>query len=428
MKVKLTKDRRNMKKPWVVRWSEGPDFETGKDKWRSKSFCYKLDAENFKISIRNGQASEFTVRPGSRTTLAEFRRQWTETVAGRFAASTLDLYRGVFDRLENFFGPFWPLSDITAQQAEKFIMQADYRCPGHKKKTELAESSRKQLATNCKAIFNKAIKWGYVKANPFRGMDLPDAGEQRFHRLTAEEENALLEAAPTLQHKALYDVLLTTGARLNEVLSRTWADFDFVNGIMIICDRKGRPDLPPFRLKTRKGKIKRREVPLSPGTVALLTKLHAEAPENVPYVFLTRERYERVKQRWDNIGHKDKLWKNAWISNNVLRNFKVHCRNAGIKPTGRLCLHTLRKNAGQNLADAGLPLNVTQKILGHSRTETTVKFYSQVDPHHFEQIRRAVDKRRSDGAKKRVRERIEPEKKYVKSTYEPDLEGSERKR
>lgn len=428
MKVKLTRDKRNKSSPWVCRWSEGPDFDTGKWKWRSKSFRYKLDAENFKIALRNEQVPEIAVRPRSGITVGEFRQEWTDTMAGRFAASTLDLYRGAFDRLEDFFGPHRPLRDVTRQQAEKFIMRADYRCPGHKKKNELSESSRTQLVSNCKALFNKAIKWNYMKSNPFQGMDRPDPEENRFHKLTADEENALRQAAPTLRHKALYDVLLTTGARLNEVLSRTWADFDFDNGQMIICDRKGRPDLPSFRLKTRKGKVKQRVIPLSPGTIDILTQLQTEAPEGVPYVFLARKRYERIKKRWDKIGHKDKLWKNAWLSNNVLRSFKVHCRNAGIKPTGQLCIHTLRKNTGQNLADAGLPLIVVQKILGHSRPETTLKFYNQMDPHHLEQVRRAVDKRRSDGTKKRVQERTQVEKKYVSGTYEPDFNGSERER
>jgi len=428
MKVKLTKDRRNKSSPWVIRWSEGIEFDTGKEKWRSKVFKYKLDAENFRTDLRNERAPEVHCRTQGDITIAEFRREWLETVAGQYAISTLDLYSGVFDRLENFFGAHRPLRDITRQQAEKFVMRADYRCPGHKSKNELSESARTQLVSTCKAMFNKAIKWDYVKNNPFKGIDRPQPTEQRFHTLTVDEENALRKVAPTFRQKVLYDVLLTTGARLNEVLSRTWVDFDFVNEQMIISDRKGRPDLPPFRLKTRKGKIRRRLVPLSPGTIDLLTQLQSEAWEGVPYVFLTRERYERVKQRWDQIGRKDKLWKNHWLCNNVLRDFKLHCRKAGIKPNGQLCLHTLRKNTAQTLANAGLPLKVIQYILGHSNPQTTLKYYSQVDQHHLEQVKRAVDKRRSGTDTKRVQIRTRSEKKYVSGTYEPDLEGSERKR
>lgn len=430
MKVKLVKDKRNKNSPWTVRWSEGVEFDTGKEKWRSKAFKYKADAENFRTDLRNERTPEIRHRTQGDITIAEFRREWLETVAGQYAISTLDIYRGVFDRLENFFGSHRPLRDITRQQAEKFIMRAEYRCPGHKSKNELSESTRTQLVSTCKAMFNKAIKWDYVKSNPFKGIDRPQPTEQRFHTLTVDEENALRKSAPTLRQKVLYDVLLTTGARLNEVLSRTWADFDFINEQMIISDRKGRPDLPPFRLKTRKGKIRQRLVPLSPGAIGLLTRLQGEASEGVPYVFLTRERYERVKQRWDQIGHKDKLWKNHWLCNNVLRDFKLHCRKAGIKPklNEQLCLHTLRKNTAQTLANAGLPVRVLQHILGHSNPQTTLKYYSQVDPHHLEQVKRVVDKRRSGTDTKRVQVRTRSEKKYVSGTYEPHLDGSERKR
>lgn len=46
--------------------------------------------------------------------------------------------------------------------------------------------------------------------------------------------------------------------------------------------------LPPFKVKTKKQRV----VPLSAGTIDLLTQLQAESPEKVPYVFLTQKRYE----------------------------------------------------------------------------------------------------------------------------------------
>jgi len=56
---------------------------------------------------------------------------------------------------------------------------------------------------------------------------------------------------------------------MSEVLSRTWADIDFVNGAMIISNRQGTDVLPPFKGKTKRQRV----VPLSPGTIDLLTKL-----------------------------------------------------------------------------------------------------------------------------------------------------------
>lgn len=409
MRTKISKDKRNKASPWVVRWSKGPDVTTGNEKWFQKSFKYKAQAEKFKAKLKVGMAKEARNTSSEDITLAEFRKQWLET-NGRLGTSTIKLYCGAFDRLQDFFGPHKPLRDIIPQQAEKFINLQENRCKRHKTKKELSQATRNQIVRNCRALFNKAIEWEYVESNPFKHIMTPEPKQQRFHRLTPDEENSLREAAPTFRQKVLYDVFLTTGARMNEVLSRTWADIDFVNGTMIISNRKGTHTLPPFKVKTKRQRI----VPLSPGTIDFLTQLQEKAPEKVPYIFLTRERYERVKKKWEEIGEKDKLWKNRWLTNNVLRDFKKHCQKAGIKLVGKLCIHGLRKNAGQTFADAGLPVNVVQKILGHSNPRTTLKYYSQVDAYHHRQVAQAVDKRRSDVNKKGKKK----EQKYVSGTYE----------
>ncbi len=55
-----------------------------------------------------------------------------------------------------------------------------------------------------------------------------------------------------------------------------------------------------------------------------------------------------------------------------------HLKNAGIRPTGSLSLHTLRKCAGQNRADA-LPPHIIEELMGHFSIATTMKYCSQVE-------------------------------------------------
>jgi len=74
--------------------------------------------------------------------------------------------------------------------------------------------------------------------------------------------------------------------------------------------------------------------------------------------------------------------------------------------------------------DAGLPVNVVQKILGYSNPRTTLKYYSQVDAYHHRQVAQAVDKRRLDASKKGKRK----EQRYVSGTYESILGNTERAR
>lgn len=60
-----------------------------------------------------------------------------------------------------------------------------------------------------------------------------------------------------------------------------------------------------------------------------------------------------------------------------------HCKRAGIKPVGKITVHTLRKSCGQNWADH-LPVNVVKELMGHSKAEKTLEYYNQVDRDHEE--------------------------------------------
>ena len=56
-----------------------------------------------------------------------------------------------------------------------------------------------------------------------------------------------------------------------------------------------------------------------------------------------------------------------------------------------MTIHTLRKSGGQNWADH-LPMNVVKELMGHSKVETTLEFYNQVDAQHEEQAARVIQR------------------------------------
>ena len=116
-------------------------------------------------------------------------------------------------------------------------------------------------------------------------------------------------------------------------------------------------------------------------TLDLLAEWQTEAPVGVPFVLLTAERFERVKDKWQRLRQARQPWKAKYVINNVLRDFKVRVKKAEINPVGKFCVHTLRKCAGQNWADH-LPMNVVKELMGHSNITTTAEFYSTVDRVH----------------------------------------------
>ena len=115
----------------------------------------------------------------------------------------------------------------------------------------------------------------------------------------------------------------------------------------------------------------------------MLTRWQAEAPEGVPFVFLTATRFETVKRNWKRCqaglpregAQKPRPWQNRDIILNVLRDIKRHARRAGIELTAPITVHTFRKSFGQNHADNGTPIHVLQRLMGHSSINTTRVFY-----------------------------------------------------
>ena len=144
-------------------------------------------------------------------------------------------------------------------------------------------------------------------------------------------------------------------------------------------------DIPPFYIKDHEA----RYIPLPPHTIDHLTELQTQVPEGVPYILLGEERYQRIVAKWKKLQKEGKPWRNRYMVNNVLREFKRHYKRAGITPVGKLTIHTIRKSCGQNWADH-LPMNVVKELMGHSRPETTLEYYSQVDKDHENKAAKVV--------------------------------------
>lgn len=274
------------------------------------------------------------------------------------------------------FGKDTHLRDLTPKKAAAFVARQKNRVIGHEGE-DLSPWTREQIKRHCKTMFETAVEWGLVLANPFGSLRLKKPGTKRWHRVTVAEYRKLLEVAPDLRWKAFYALAYTSGARMGELFSLTWNDIDFENGRVIVANREGSSDMPPFQIKDHES----RRIPLPRHTIDLLTRWQALAPEHVPYVLLTEERYQRVRTKWRQLRKRGEPWVNRHMINNVLRDFGSHVKRAGIKPVGKLTIHTLRKSCGQNWADY-LPMNVVKELMGHSSIATTQEFYTQVDSDH----------------------------------------------
>ena len=155
---------------------------------------------------------------------------------------------------------------------------------------------------------------------------------------TVDECRRLLAAADTPRTRALLWVLVSTGARIGEVVAARVADVD--GGTL-----------------TLRGKTGVRAVPLSP---AACRALHAarrsrSSVDRAAPLFASRQGGLSARQARDSV--------------------YAACRAAGLPPRGP---HALRHAAAARWLRAGIPLVVVAAALGHARPSTTLDHYATV--------------------------------------------------
>ena len=373
------------KTPWLVRWYGEINPATGKPKRYGKSFRTKQQAaefcsekmHEFRKGIKRDRPEDVTVD----RLCDDFLKTWNPVAR----KATMVLYAATVHRLLKYFGKDCLIRTIGPKEADSFIAAQTHR--RDKLDHKLSDWTRMQIVNHCKVVFGTALRWQWLLCNPFAHVHKPKPVTKKWHRLTVAEYAKLLETAPTLRWKCFYALAYTSGARFGELFNLTWADIDFERGRLHIENRDGSDRMPPFQIKDHEARF----VQLPSHTINLLAQYQSVAPEGVPYVLLTKERYEHVLDKWCKYRKAGKEWQSRNMVNNVLRDFRVHAKRAEIGFNGKFTVHTFRKSCAQNWADC-LPGNVVKFYMGHSKLDTTNQFYSIVDESHMERTKNVMDK------------------------------------
>jgi integrase/recombinase XerD len=155
--------------------------------------------------------------------------------------------------------------------------------------------------------------------------------------LNADQFEALLVAAPSPRHRALWSVMRWTAARISETLALTWAD---VSG----------------------GKVTYRRA----STKCRVTK-------QVPQVQQLKDELQRYRSEWAlEHGHAP-VWNEALFpaacstTSTMTRQaadkaLRATCRRIGLEGVS---LHSFRRTAAQDAVNRGVPLHVVQAVTGH---------------------------------------------------------------
>jgi integrase len=209
----------------------------------------------------------------------------------------------------------------------------------HRNKARQAPVKANRVIALLSKMFSLAIRWGWRSDNPCKGVQRSPE-EPRHVYLSTQELERLTSTLATFRDQQAANIvrlLLLTGARRGEVLSMKWADLDLDNGVWV------KPGA------TTKRKTQHR-VPLSVAAQQLLAglKLASKGSEHVFASHGKLGRRESIKDVWPEI-----------------------CEAAGIRDVR---VHDLRHTYASVLASAGLSLPVIGALLGHTQTQTTLRY------------------------------------------------------
>ncbi len=223
------------------------------------------------------------------------------------------------------------LNQITRQQIQSFHTAL--------KNEGLSNSSSNHHLKLLKHSLNLAIDWEMLDKNPVARVPMFYENNKLEHYMDDVELNRLLTVLHTDKNRSICQIalfLLSTGCRLNEVLSAKWTDVNLEKCI--------------FTIRATNSKSRKlRGVPLNESAIEILKQLDTQG--KFEYLFINRLTgmpYCNIHKVWQRLREK-----------------------AGLK---HLRLHDLRHQYASFLVNSGRTLYEVQQIFGHSTSVVTQRY------------------------------------------------------
>ncbi len=264
-------------------------------------------------------------------TLAELLERYLNFKTGRVVDNTLVRYRESSKQLFAFFGSDRDIAMITQQGIEEF--QSQRLMQGK------SGATINRDITLLLSALKKAVQWEWLPYAPIQNVEKLRESESRDRVYSEDEIERLLgECSETL--RPIVITALLTGMRRKEIRTLQWLDVD----------------LEKKEIRLRNTKTHRNRTISINGKLlgSLFERLYIERKSD--YVF-TKSNGESFIQGFD-------------------KGFKAALERAGIM---NACFHDLRRTCGTVLLELGESERVIQKLLGHTRIETTTRYLAVKD-------------------------------------------------
>lgn len=282
---------------------------------------------------------------------------------GRFAPSTLELYR---QRLDQHVVP------LLGNRRLRDIRRSDCQAAADRLSLSLAGSTVRGCIVALAAAMGFAEHRGLVQANPVIRLKLP-SGARRVEPtyLTRPELDALLGKLSD-QFRPVAAVCAFAGLRVSEALGLQWQDVDFGSGEITVARQLGRDGRSLAKTKTRS----------SSAIVGMPAPLVAE---------LQAHRERQGKRGFDRIGENALVFQTPSGKSpgrrNVLRAVQVQAEKLGLDG---LTVHSLRHSCAGLLRASGISDEDIAVSLRHSSSRVTSQMYGGRSEAHRARVRDAA--------------------------------------
>ena len=246
---------------------------------------------------------------------------------------TIRYYENTLNKL--FAGLDLPVAQIKTEDLRTYL--SDYR-----KKTNCSKGN----IDNLRRIFSSFFSWledeDFILKSPVRRIHKVKSEKQVKETYSDETLEALRDGCSCLRDLAMIDLLSSTGIRVSELVGLNRADVDF-EGRECVVFGKGSKERPVyFDARTK---------------VHLKNYLDSRDDEN-PALFVTLQNpHDRLE----------------------ISGVEIRVRELGRKlGVGRVHPHKFRRTLATKAIDKGMPVEQVQRLLGHSKIETTME-YAMVD-------------------------------------------------
>jgi integrase len=298
-----------------------------------------------------------TMRPESGMLFTTFvDQQWKVLALPTFKASTQHGYKIVLNTHVLPGWQRWRLREIDRLAVQQWIAEKFRRRNGW----QVVRNAWVLLSS----ILETAVEYGYLQANPARGVKFPQKTLTQRPAIIAGADFANLLARLREPYRTMVSLIAMTGLRIGELLAVRWSAVDLAARTLAV-----RESLYEGKFGPPKTQRAMRTLPLGPRAAKMLTDHRARSlrTESSDLVFGNRKggplRASKLLQK-------------------VLQ---PAAKGAGL---GRVTWHQFRHIHSSLLNDLRVPVKIAQEQLGHASITTTLNVYTHVvDASH----RRAID-------------------------------------